>query len=612
MKKYFRKRVEDSLIMRSLLALTLRDRKTIVWVIVIQALFGIFDLIGVGLVGVLGALAVNGVQSKSPGNRVGSLLEIIGLESQNLQTQAMAIGLLAAFFLIFKTIFSVIFLRKTVFFLGRRSAQLSANLISKLLSQPIVKLQGRSMQESLYAVTSGVESVTLGIINTLVVVISDISLLVILAGGLILVDFYLAVTTFATFSLIGFILYKLLQVRAARLGAVHRELAIQSQEKILEVFNSYREIIVRNRRAYYVKSLGNLRFQLANVNAERMFMPNISKYVIELTIVVGLLFVAALQFRLHDASHAISVLSVFMAASTRIAPAILRLQQGALSIKSNSGLAAPTLDLLDSLVGTQQELLDSTFKDVEHIGFRGDIILKNVSITYSGKIIPAVNKVTLEIQPGSVVAFVGSSGAGKSTIVDLILGILDPDDGQVLIQGMKPLDAISRWPGAIAYVPQDVVITNGTVRQNVTLGFSDDEISESQIWKALEIAQLDEYVRTLPDGLETSVGDRGARMSGGQRQRLGIARALCTKPKLLILDEATSALDGATEAEISRAVQELRGSVTIIMIAHRLSTVRNADVVHYLERGKLIASGSFEKVREEIPDFDQQAKLMGL
>jgi ABC-type multidrug transport system fused ATPase/permease subunit len=169
-----------------------------------------------------------------------------------------------------------------------------------------------------------------------------------------------------------------------------------------------------------------------------------------------------------------------------------------------------------------------------------------------------------------------------------------------------------KWPGAISYVPQDVYISKGSVRDNVALGYPVELATDALVDPALEIAHLDSFVRTLPDGIDTQVGERGTKISGGQRQRLGIARAMFTKPSMLVLDEATSALDGETEANISEAIQGLKGSVTVVMIAHRLSTVRNADLVVYMESGKILATGTFDEVRNLVPDFDKQAKLMGL
>ncbi|CAN2170800.1 MdlB ABC-type multidrug transport system, ATPase and permease components [Candidatus Nanopelagicaceae bacterium] len=602
----------NSVIGRSLRILSARDRKKIIAVIFIQISFGLLDLLGIALVGILGALAITGVQAKGPGNRVSTALQILQIEDQSLQSQATIVGLLAATLLITKTILSVIFVRKTVFYLSRRSADISANLISKVLSQPLIKVQARSMQQTLYTVTSGVDSIAMGVLNTAVLIISDTSLLIILGIGLFVVDPIVALSTLLVFSGIAYLLYRLMQLRAIQLGEEQRLISIESSEKILEVLNSYREIVVRNRRSFYSRELGKLRFKLADVIAERAFMPNISKYVIEITVVVGSLAIAGLQFAVNDAARAVAVLSVFMAASTRISPAVLRLQQGAINIKSSVGSAGPTLDLIEELedISSGREKVDDLV--FVHDGFVGDIELEDVTLTYPTKRVPAVRNVSIQIKQGQVVSLVGPSGAGKTTMIDIILGVLKPDSGKVKIQGDDPLKAIQLWPGAIGYVPQDVMISNGTIRQNVCLGYSVSEVPEERIWQALEVAQLSNFVRNLPDGLDTHVGDRGAKLSGGQRQRLGIARAMFTKPKLLVLDEATSALDGSTEASIAEAVHNLKGGVTIVMIAHRLSTVKESDVIHYLNEGELVMSGSFEELRKSIPEFDKQAKLMGI
>jgi ABC-type bacteriocin/lantibiotic exporter with double-glycine peptidase domain len=218
----------------------------------------------------------------------------------------------------------------------------------------------------------------------------------------------------------------------------------------------------------------------------------------------------------------------------------------------------------------------------------------------------------LEIDAGALIAFVGPSGAGKTTLIDILLGVLSPNHGTVSISGLSPRDSITKWPGAMAYVPQDVLIVSGSIRENVALGYPVDAATDELVLSAIHVAQLQQFVADSPLGLDTEVGERGFMLSGGQRQRLGIARAMFTKPKLLVLDEATSALDAETEASISSAISELRGSTTIFMIAHRLSTVRNADLVVYLDAGRVAATGSFEDVRKAVPNFERQAKLMGL
>jgi ABC-type multidrug transport system fused ATPase/permease subunit len=403
-----------------------------------------------------------------------------------------------------------------------------------------------------------------------------------------------------------------MHVLAGNLGLENSKIEIQSNEKIVEAFSSYRESVVRNRRDYYAREIGHLRFSIANTSAEMGFLPYVSKYVIESTVLVGAVLIGAAQFFLQDATHAIATLAIFLAAGTRIAPAVLRLQQGTVLIKTALGSAAPTLDLIDTLGSSPLTINTDDKVDVLHEGFVSEISVKDISLTYPDKSVPAIASVSLDIPAGTSIAFVGPSGAGKTTMIDILLGVLIPDSGSVLVSGLPPLLAVAKWPGAVSYVPQDVVIAAGTIRENIALGYPIAEATDELISEALKIANLDEFVASLPDGIDTQVGERGARISGGQRQRLGIARAMFTRPHLLVLDEATSSLDGETEASISAAIDGMRGSTTVVIIAHRLSTVRHADKVVYLSDGKVLATGSFEEVRKAVPDFDYQAKIMGL
>lgn len=588
------------------------DRIKLYLVILIQILLGILDLAGVALFGILGSLAVSGVSSNQPGDRVQSVLDLIGLGNNSLQTQAAILAVVATGLLAIKTIFSVVFIRRTMFFLGRRAAQISSDLISKLFGTNLLVIQSKSMNETLYSVTTGVSNLSMGIIGNSVSMISDASLLIVMSLGLFIVDPVISLSTLAIFGLVSLLLNKLMHSKAKSLGLEVTNTTIRANETILEVLNSYREMLVKDRRYFYAKEIGKSRFDLANATAELAFLPNVSKYVMEVTVVIGTLIIAAIQFSIGSASHAVAVLSVFMAASTRIAPAVLRIQQGGLAIKSNIGSSLPTLDLIEMLSKSRPLEEKINYVNTNHEGFNPEIVLNNVSFIYPESKKFALSNINLTVNAGDFVAIVGPSGAGKTTLVDVLLGVLEPVDGEVKISEISPLEAISKFQGGISYVPQDVMISNASIKENVALGFPENSYSEELVVEALLAAQLTEFVLPGNNLKNIFVGDRGSSLSGGQRQRLGIARALFTKPKLLVLDEATSSLDGKTEADISASIQALQGKVTVVTIAHRLSTVRNADQVVYLENGKILFKGSFEEVRRNVPDFDHQAQLMGL
>lgn len=599
-------------IFRAIKLLSRSDRRKFILLIFIQAFSSILDLLGVALIGVISALTISGFQAKQPGTKILKVLDLLNLQNISIQSQTAILAIIAAAILISKTLFSIYITKRTVYFLSLRGAQLSSELISKLFSSPLLTVKSKSMNEMIYSLTGGIASVTVGVLSTGVGVIADFSILIIIGLGLAIVDPLIALGTVSLFGLIGLILYRFMHVRAKSLGMQQAHISIDTNEKILEVISAYREILVRNRREYYSRTIGIKRMELASIQAELAFMPNISKYTIEIALVIGAISLSAIQFLTQDATHAVAILTIFIAASTRIAPAVLRIQQGVVQIKSNLGSAAPTLELVESLSSAISIEPTSDKVDFEHEGFIPEIELNQISFTYPGSKIPAVKSVTLSIPRGAVVAFVGQSGAGKTTIVDILLGVLPQTSGVVTVSGLAPLEAIRKWPGAIAYVPQDVMISNTSIRGNVSMGFPLEQASDELIWPALEIAQLRAFAENQTNGLNQHVGDRGSSISGGQRQRLGIARAMFTRPKLLVLDEATSSLDGQTEADISDAISKMRGEVTIILVAHRLSTVMNADLVVYMDKGSVLSKGTFNEVRRDLPEFDKQAKLMGL
>lgn len=569
------------------------------------------DLAGVAIIGMIGALTINGSASREPGNRVSRVLESLNLENLELSRQIAILGLVAAVVLIVKTLLTIYITRRTMFFLGNRAALITKDLIYKLLNQSLQEIRQRSIQENIFLITGGVYQITNGIISAVVSLSADIILLIVLFAGLFYVDSLVALITTLIFTGIALLLYLFTHKRAKKLGERQASLTIRGIEMIHEILGSFRESVVGGRRAYYSESIGRKQHQLARNQAELAFLPTISKYVLEITIVLGFLVISAVAFNNNDAARSVAILSVFLASSTRIGPAVLRIQQVSISMKSAAGAAYPTLDLIQKL--SKQQINRDKVKKFNniHSDFEGTVIVKDVNFTYSNNREQTLLGINLNIQPGTTVALVGRSGSGKTTLADVILGILVPNDGVVRISGLEPTEIYQTYPGAMAYVPQEVFIANGSIRVNVCLGFDVNEISDELIWEALDIAQLKDVVEKLPQQLDTLIGDRGSKLSGGQRQRLGIARSLITKPKLLVLDEATSALDSQTELNLTDSIFRAKGKSTQIIIAHRLSTVKKSDLVVYMDNGKIISCGTFDQVRAQVPDFDSQAKLLG-
>jgi ABC-type multidrug transport system fused ATPase/permease subunit len=605
-------RLEKSRIYACLLTVGKRERQKIILMTFAQIVVNLLDLFGVAIVGVLGALTVNGIKSQQPGSRITQILEFAHLNTFSFQLQVAILGLVVVLSMMLRTLLSIYFARKTLFFLAHQSAEISSILVSKLLAQDLLKVQKRTTQENLYAVTTGVNIVVLGVVGSGVLLIADTSLLIFMLFGLFVVDPIVALSTLILFGAIAYGLYKFMHLRAAKLGANQMHLTIQSNGSLLDAINSYRELVVLNRRSYVSHQIALQRVSLADMTAELQFMPNLSKHLIESTVILAAMIISAIQFIVQDSTQAIATLAVFLAAGSRIAPAVLRLQQSAIQIRSSMASASPTLDLSLELQFVQPLPVNKGEFDRNYEGFNPAIKLENVNFSYPGSSQTLIRNLNLEIKAGDFVAIVGPSGGGKSTVVDLILGIIKPNSGSVKISSLEPLDTYEKWPGAVAYVPQDVYLFDGTVKENLCLGYNSELIDEEQLKQVLKETKLDFLFETHNHGILTQVGEAGTKLSGGQRQRIGIARALISRPKLLITDEATSALDSETEASLAESLIYLKGSSTIVMIAHRLSSVRLANRVVYIQDGQIRATGTFGEVRSQIAEFDEQARLMGL
>lgn len=594
-----------------------KDRARCLYVIAIYIFLGLFDILAVFTLGIVGSLSVTGVSGNRPGDRTFALLSALNLESKSIQTQVAILGGSAALILVLKSLVSLYLSKRTLLFLARRSAIISQRLISNLLSRPILGIKNRSIQNTIYSLTTGVEALMVVTIGGSLLLMADIFLIISFSASLFFVDIAVAMSSLILFSSVGVALFAFQQSKARKLGEKATLLQVSSAGKISDVVSCYRELLVKNRREYYADKIGQLRFEAAEAGARMGVMALLSKYIIEITMVVGGLAIGTIQFMTQSSSRAVAVISIFLVSSTRIAPAVLRIQTGLINIRNSFASSRTTISLVqegnwdkEARFNQAQTIIDSNLA-FDHEGFYPRIQVKDIKFNYPGKKSEAIDRLSLEINEGDFVAIVGRSGSGKTTLVDLLLGVHLPSSGSVLISGVSPQDAYTKWPGAVAYVPQDANMIDGTIKENVCLGFNQEVVPDETIEKLLSEVELSELLK-LPLGIHSQVGDKGSKLSGGQRQRLGIARALFTNPRLMILDEATSSLDAATEIKITSLLSRKKGSLTMVVIAHRLSTVKDADELIYLDSGKVLGRGSFHDLRAKLADFDEQASLMGL
>jgi ABC-type multidrug transport system fused ATPase/permease subunit len=599
-------------IKKVLLLLSKKDRIRLVLVFVINTMLAFLDLIGVALIGVATATLIRGLQSLEAGNQVTRFLTFLNLENLQQKSLLMLLISTAVLFFVAKTLLSVYFLRKTLSYMSNRNAEISSTFVSKMLNRPVEKIFKNSIQHQIHTVTIGIDRLIGGVVSNLVVILSDLVLFIVILAGLMLIDPVTSIGSLVVFSGIGILLYFLMHKRVATLNRDNTYLIIYFNQKVSEGINSFRDLFIKGGREYYVSEIRQSKMRLAKYDAELKFIPNISKYTIEVSIIVGLALISAVQFYWFDANRAIAVISVFLAASTRIAPAIIRLQQNTIAIRSSLSAAKPTFELMEELSSIDELSKVITEINIDHNGFDPKLEITDLKFIYSDATSAAVQNVSLKIHPGKFIALVGPSGGGKSTLIDLILGLLAPSSGSITISNLAPSDAIKKWPGSIGYVPQDVFVENSTVKENICLGFNTDSVPDELVWEALQMADLSDFVKGLEGQLSYRISDAGKNLSGGQRQRLGIARALLTKPKIVIFDEATSALDAETENRVSESILKLTGECTVIFIAHRLSVVRSADMIYYIDKGKIISQGSFEELRKLNTDFNNQANFMGI
>lgn len=588
--------IQKSNAFKAFLLLTRADQRKTILVVLTQLLLATLDLASVLMIGVIASLSLFGIQSRNAPDEVQQLISMLQLENFQFQSQVAILGIIVGTMLILKTIISAYVSKKTLFFLLKRAAIKSSSLLGEVLEQPYDYIKSKDSAELLYSLTRGLNAFMVGSLGSMIVLLTETSLLIVVLSGLMIVDPFITLLCIMYFGLIS-----ILQSRQLRKIAILKQgeatsALVESEAQILESFHLYRELHVRFARIPLTQSITETRYRMAHFFSEVQFLPYITKFTMELALVFGAILLAASQFLTKDALSALSILSIFLAASTRVTPSLLRLQQAFIRMKASSTEAEKTIALIDELDKLKKK--SEVFAEIGST-LTGKIQLKNVSFKYRDSTKFLLENLNLEIRSGEFIALVGSSGNGKSTILDLIIGAVSPTFGNVLIDDVTPSTFISRFPGRIGYVSQESVFSNSSIRKNILLGITESSVSEEEIWHTLERVGLYDFVSKLPQRLDENVGERGAKLSVGQRQRLSLARALVTQPKILVLDEPTSALDFTSERLITKAIDSLRGATTIVVVAHRIETIKSADRVLKVLEGE-VHETSFSQLLAEL------------
>jgi ATP-binding cassette subfamily C protein len=355
-----------------------------------------------------------------------------------------------------------------------------------------------------------------------------------------------------------------------------------------------KEARVLNRENEFIEKFRIEAFKSTRLMAYLRFIQQIPRPVVETTAVVGMLMIAVLLVWQDRAMGAIiPILTLFAMATVRLMPSVQQLVSMYTRLRYNIVSLDPVYDDLKELAPYNAQFKKDREKGTQ-LQLNDCIEIINVSYHYPDSEVQALEDISLTVPKGKAIGFVGSSGAGKTTIVDLILGLLEPDKGEILIDGTDIQENLSAWQKTLGYIPQSIYLADETLRSNIAFGIPKDEIDDQKVLNAVKLAQLESLIKQLPDGLDTIIGEHGTRLSGGQRQRVGIARALYHDPEVLVMDEATSALDNITEKQITGAIESLKGERTLIMIAHRLTTVKNCDMLYFMEEGKIVEQGTYD------------------
>lgn len=493
---------------------------------------------------------------------------------------------------------------------GLYEFEIGKRLFSAYIHSTWEERSKRSVAEITRIADAGIANTIMGFVLPLSTVPGNALTFVLILAVLVISQPLTAVIAFAYLGLVALIVSKVVTRRTLEASQVNRDYSYRVAILMTEVVEALKELTLRDRLGKVSELVNKNRVHAVRARANTSFLAIIPRYSFEAALIGGFVLIGLASFLVSGMSGAVVAIALFAATGFRLIPAIAGLQSSVVEATSSIPWAR---DVIGDLRASELHIADKE-RGVDPVALPENprsFRLKNVHFSYPQADQPVLQGLDLDIALGGSLGIVGPSGAGKSTLIDLLLGLSAPTDGTIEVDGIPLTSVMQAWRGRVGYVPQRVALFDGSIAQNVALTW-DDEFDRDKVEEVLAKAQLLDLVASRSGGIDERIGERGVSLSGGQQQRLGIARALYSDPLVLVLDEATSSLDTKTEDDVTRAIHALKGEITLISVAHRISTIKDYDQICYLENGRVLGKDTFHALAQSLPQFGLQVALAGL
>jgi ATP-binding cassette, subfamily B, bacterial PglK len=581
-----------------------KSKKTALFLLVMTLVGALFEMLGIGIVLPLITL----FSFPDPLKANSFLKEIHGWLQPESQEQFMIwvlIGVILLYLIKNIYLFFLVFLQAR--FVQDRQYKIGCRLFRAYLDSPYtfhLKYNSSELLRNIKLVANVINSVLvpimIGTTEFMIAIVVFLLLIWVDPGSAILITSGLGIFLGGYFGLV--------RKRVKSLGKGFKEHEGKIFQQVYQGLGGIKEIKVLGHEKYFYEAFRVQMWGYTYTYRLSTLIAQSGRFIVEsisIALVLGIVILLLSSGR--HASEVLVTFSLFAVALVRLIPTVNRLNWAITQIR----FGIPSLDEVFVQLKNCEKLIEEVSKEkkADSINFKQQIEFRNVTHKYDDSEKLSLDSVSIAIPKNFSVALVGSSGAGKTTAIDLILGLLKPVVGEVLVDGMDIHRSLMSWQRQIGYVPQSIYLIDDSLRNNVAFGVKRELINDEMVWKALRLAQLESFVSELPQNLDTLVGENGVRFSGGQRQRIGIARALYHEPQVLIMDEATAALDNETERAFMESIEVLSGEKTIILIAHRITTVKNCDIIFFLNNGQLITSGTYDFLLSTNADFRQMAQV---